>query len=162
MSPVATEFPGHRADTPMLWALFALATLETFVVHLFLWLKWPAVASVLTLLSAGFLIWLVRLIRSLKTCPHCLDGDTLRLRMGSFKRFDIGLSQVARVRRSWASGEADAPGTASLVLMAAPNRLVELSSPVPGRRRPIGAVAISVNDPGAFDDALAARGIVIG
>lgn len=146
----------------MLWAIFALATLETLVVHLFLWLKWPTVAAVLTLLSAAFLVWLVWLVRSLKTCPHRLDGETLRLRMGSFKRCDVALSQVARVRTSWASGEANAPGTVRLVLVAAPNRLIELSSPIPGRRRPIGAVAISVDDPAAFDTALAGRGIAIG
>ena len=145
----------------MLWVLAALATLETIVVHLFLWLKWPTVALVLTVASVIFLLWLVRLIRSLRRCPHSVEGDRLHLRLGSVRTVEVPIGQVAAVRTSWASGGATAPGVTSLVLMAAPNRIVDLSPPVAGRRGPVKAVAISVDDAVAFDAALAARGIPI-
>ena len=158
MDPAVT-FPGYRADTPLLWALVALATLEMLVVHLFVWLKWPGAAWVLTALSAAFLVWLVRLIRSLKRFPHSIESDRLHLCLGSLRTVAVPIDHIAGIRTSWGSGAAKTPGVANLVLISAPNRIIDVAPPIAGRRRPVSAVAISVDDPPAFDAALAARGV---
>ena len=161
MDKSATTFAGSRADTPMLWALAALATLETLVVHLFVWLKWPTVAWVLTVVSVAFLIWLVRMIGSLKRLPHSIEGDRLVLRLGSLRTVAVPIAQIAGVRSNWDSGGTRAHGVTNLVLIAASNRIVDIAPPIAGRRGPSHAVAISVDDPVAFDAALAARGVTI-
>ena len=159
MTVASQTFSGHRGITPMLWAFAALATIELLVVHLFVSLKWPAVAWLLSLITAISLIWLVRFITSFKRCPHALEADRLRLRMGSMRTIDIPLAHVVEVRSHWPSGAEKKPATANLVPIAFPNRLIGLHPPIAGRRGPISAVAIRVDDPDGFDAALAARGV---
>ena len=145
----------------MLWVLAALATIEMLVVHLFVSLKWPATAWVLTLVTALSILWLQRFITSFKRCPHTLEGDTLRLRFGSLRTIDVPLGQIWRVRRHWEIGAERAVGTANLVPIAFPNRLIDIEPPLAGKRRPLSLVAIKLDEPEAFDAALASRGVSI-
>jgi hypothetical protein len=146
----------------MLWAFAALATIELLVVHLFLSLVWPTVAWVLTIATATSLVWLLRFITSFKRCPHALESDRLRLRMGSLRTIDIPLANIVGVRSHWPSGAEKSAASANLVPLAFPNRLIDFSPPVAGRRGPLSAVAIRIDDPGSFDAALAARGVKLG
>jgi membrane-bound metal-dependent hydrolase YbcI (DUF457 family) len=155
-------FSGHRGITPMLWAFAALVTIELLVVHLFLSLVWPTVAWVLTIATAISLAWLLRFITSFKRCPHLLKSDRLRLRMGSLRTIDIPLANIVGVRSHWPSGAEQSATSANLVPLAFPNRLIDFSPSVAGRRGPLSAVAIRIDDPESFDAALAARGVKLG
>ena len=154
----AETFSGHRGITPMLWAFAALATIELLVVHLFVSLKWPAVAWILTAVTLLSIVWLVRFITSFKRCPHALEAERLHLRMGSLRSIEVPLAHVVAVRSHWPSGAEKEPTTANLVPMAFPNRIIDIDPPLAGRRGPLSAVAIRVDDPEGFDAALAARG----
>jgi hypothetical protein len=145
----------------MLSVFAALAVIELLVVHLFLSLSWPALAWVLTLATAASVIWLVRFITSFKRCPHMIEADHLRLRMGSLRTIDVPLAQVTQVRRQWESGAEKSPGTTNLVPIAFPNRLVDVDPPIVGRRGPIRSIAIRLDEPAAFDAALSSRGILL-
>ncbi len=161
MAVTAETFSGHRGITPMLWAFAALATIELLVVHLFVSLKWPALAWILSVLTLLSIAWLVRFIISFKRCPHMIDTEKLRLRMGSLRTLDVPLAHVVEIHSHWPSGTEKSPGTANLVPIAFPNRIIGLHPPIAGRRGPISAVAIRVDDPQAFDVALAARGLKV-
>ncbi len=161
MTVTPEAFSGHRGITPMLWAFAALATIELLVVHLLVSLKWPALAWVLSVLTLLSIAWLIRFITSFKRCPHVLDADKLRLRMGSLRTLDVRLADVVGVHSHWPSGAEKSPETANLVPIAFPNRLIGLHPPLAGRRGPISSVAIRVDDPNGFDAALAARGVKV-
>jgi len=161
MTVTPETFSGHRGITPMLWAFAALATIELLVVHLFVSLKWPALAWILSVLTLLSIVWLVRFITSFKRCPNVIDTDKLRLRMGSLRTIEVPLAHVVEVRSHWPSGAEKKPGTANLVPIAFPNRLIGLHPPITGRRGPISTVAIRVDDPEAFDAALVARGVKV-
>ncbi|MCY7397865.1 MAG: hypothetical protein LH466_03370 [Sphingomonas bacterium] len=161
MTAAAESFSGHRGIAPMLSVLAALAVIEMLVVHLFVSLKWPSVAWLLTIVSTASIIWLVRFITSFKRCPHTIDADHLRLRMGSLRTIDVPLMQVAQVRRQWESGAETNRDTANLVPIAYPNRLIDIHPPINGRRGPLRAIAIRLDEPAAFDAALSSRGILL-
>jgi hypothetical protein len=163
MNRAAETFSGHRGITPMLWTFAALATIELLVVHLFVALKWPALAWGISLFTALSLVWLVRFITSFKRCPHVVETERVLLRMGSLRTVDIPLDRIGAVRASWPSGAEKALGTANLVPVAFPNRLLDIHPAMTGRRgRALTAVAIRVDDPDAFDAALGARGVTVG
>jgi hypothetical protein len=145
----------------MLWAFAALATIELLVVHLFVSVKWPALAWGLSLVTALSLIWLVRFITSFKRCPHVIEGEKLKLRFGSLRTIEVPLAAIMTVRGRWGPGAEKATGTTNLVPIAYPNRLIEIDPPLSERRGPVSAVAIRLDAPEAFDAALAARGIAI-
>jgi hypothetical protein len=161
MRQAAETFSGHRGIAPMLWVFASLATIELVVVHLFVALKWPAAAWGLTIVTASSIAWLVRYITSYKRCPHRLESDALCLRMGSLRSIVIPVAHVAGVLSSWPSGAEKAVGSINLVPIAFPNRLVDLDPPMAGRRGPLSTIAIRLDDPAAFDAALAARGVPI-
>ncbi|MBS0255243.1 MAG: hypothetical protein JSS36_08570 [Proteobacteria bacterium] len=145
---------------PMLWAFFGIAVAEMLAVHLFVVLKWPWLAWPLTWLTALSLVWLVGWIRSWARLPHELADGQLHLHMGSLRSIAVPIAQVARVVRQVDAARLAQPGTRKLVPLAYPNRIVELAEPLPGRRR-TRALAIRLDDPAAFDAALAGQGIAI-
>jgi len=161
MTGAPETFSGHRGITPMLWAFAALATIELLVVHLFVSLKWPAIAWALSMITILSIAWLVRFIMSFKRCPHALDADRLHLRMGSLRTIVVPIAHIVALRSHWPSGAEKEATCANLVPIAFPNRLVEINPSVAGRRGSLSAVAIRVDDPAAFDVALAARGVIV-
>ncbi len=153
-----TTFANHRGVVPMLAALAGLATLELCVVHLFVALKWPRVGWPLTVASAMSIVWLIGWIGSWRRLPHELDGDLLMLRMGSLRSIRVPLASIARISKDVSRADLKQRGTRNLVPVAFPNRLIVLREPLPGRRRTT-RIAVRLDDPGAFDAALAAAGV---
>ena len=152
-------FANHRGVTPMLWVFSALAVTEMVVVHLFVALKWPWIGWPLTILSALSVIWLIGWIRSWPRLLHRLENGTLTLHFGSLRSVAVPLADIAEVTPA-----VDAlrdPGTRNLVPIAYPNRMIVLKSPAPGRRGTM-RYAIRVDDPGAFDAAMAEAMTTIG
>lgn len=150
-----TTFANHRGVVPMLWAFFGLATLEFVVVHLFVALRWPWIGWPLSIASALAIVWLVGWIRSWPRLPHVLVGDRLVLHMGSLRSVEVPLNQIDHVEAEPSLARIAELKARKLVVLAHPNRLLVLSRPLPDRRH-TGAVAIRLDDPAAFDTALAA------
>ena len=149
-------FAYHRSLSPMMWALVALGTIELMAVHLLVSLRWPVVAWPLTVLSVAGIAWMVVLIRSFERMPHTLSRDVLTLRAGRLRNYVVQRSEIAGVRSSWATGEHSETDTANLALIAHPHRIIDLKTPMIGKRGLIRRIAIALDDPGAFDTALRA------
>lgn len=149
-----TTFANHRGVVPMLWAFFGLATLEFIVVHLFVALKWPWIGWPLSIASALTIVWLVGWIRSWPRLPHVLEGDRLVLHMGSLRSIEIPLDQIDHVEVEPSLARIQELKARKLVVLAHPNRLLVLSRPLPDRSK-ASAVAIRLDEPAAFDTALA-------
>ena len=154
-----TTFANHRGVVPMLWVMVGLACTELVVVHGLLLMLWPKIVwplSVATLLS---IIWLIGWIRSWARLPHRLDKDVLQLHCGSLRSVNIPLTQITQVR-SLQPGDLRQAGVRNIVPLAHPNRLIELAVSLPGRR-PVDKIAIRLDDPSAFDDAMRAAGVTL-
>jgi hypothetical protein len=148
-------FTNHRGVAPMLWVFFSLAMIELMVAHLFVSLKWPILAWPLTVLTAVANIWLFRWIRSWARSPHELHPDYLRLHMGSLRHIDVPLAQIESVIPVLSAEQIKGRDTSNLVPIAFPNRLIELSEPL-SNRRSTRRIAIRLDDPVAFDEAIRA------
>ena len=99
---------------------------------------------------------MVVLIRSFERMPHTLSRDVLTLRAGRLRNYVVQRSEIAGVRSSWATGEHSETDTANLALIAHPHRIIDLKTPMIGKRGLIRRIAIALDDPGAFDTALRA------
>jgi len=160
VTETATTFANHRGVVPMLWAFACLAACELLAVHLFVSLKWPSIAWVLTGATFLSIIWLVSWIRSWRKLPYRLEADRLVLPMGSLRTIEVPLSMIDTISTQVDRERIKAKGSANLVPLAFPNRIVELSEPLPGRKKTV-RVAIRPDDPAAFDAAMQAAGIPV-
>jgi hypothetical protein len=73
----------------------------------------------------------------------------------------IPLDTIEAVLTSWGPGGHQAPGTRNLVPIAHPNRMILLRGPMAGRRGPVTRVAFRVDDPAAFDRAMAEARVAV-
>ena len=138
----------------MMWAFVGIALIELVVDHLLvaLWRPWVAVA--LSVVSLAGVVWLVRLVLSLKQLPVLIEGDRLVMRVGTLKRIDLARAQVAGLRPQWDAEAFRRGGVVKLSLLAWPNVVVDLTEPVAGWRGPVRAVAHRLDDSAAFAEAL--------
>ena len=140
----------------MVWAFIGIASIELVLTHLLvaLWRPWVAVA--LSIVSLSGVVWLVRLVLSLRRLPVLIEGNRLVMRVGTLKRIDIARAQVAGLREQWDAQLFRGGGAVKLSLLAWPNVVVDLTEPVAGWRGPIRAVAHRLDDPAAFAAAVSA------
>lgn len=153
--PAAQEFACHRGIVPTLSVFAGLAVIELLVTHLVVALVWPRAAWWISATTLLLIVWLVRWIESFRRCPHNLTGDHLQLRMGSLRSLTLPLDNIAGIEPVTALAMARGPGVRNFVPVTMPNRLVRLRQPLPDRRR-TSAIAVWLDDPAAFDSALAA------
>lgn len=156
-----TRFDQHRGIAPLLWVFASLALLELLVVHLVMASRWPSLAWPMTWFTGASVVWLLAWIRSFKQRPHELDDNRLRLHFGSLRSIDLPLRSIRSIRTSWDGADLKRPGTINFVPVAYPNRMVEIEPPIMMRKRSVSLVAFRVDDPTAFDLAIAERGIAI-
>lgn len=152
------SFHYHRGIAPMMWVLIGLSGIELLVVHFLLafWNRWIAmVASVLTVATMA---WLVALIRSMRRLPVLMTSDSLVMRVGTLRRHDIDLANIAGVRTSWETRGEKAKSVSNLALIAYPNVMIDLETPLSvtraGRRRQISTIAHRLDDLPGFLAAL--------
>jgi hypothetical protein len=141
-----------------MWVLVALAVAELLVVHLLVALLWSrAIALVLTLLTLAAIAGLVAFVRSFRRLPVLVDGERVVMRVGFKPPVEVAMAQVAAVRTDFSAADTKAAGVVNLALLAFPNVLVELRSPVVRgqRKRPVRAIAHRLDDPAGFRAALA-------
>ncbi|MFD1951425.1 hypothetical protein ACFSGX_11680 [Sphingomonas arantia] len=135
----------------MLWVMLVLSLIEMGVVHALVAMWWPAFAVGLSLVSMAAVVWIVRLIVSLRTrLPEVRDG-VLTMRAGVLGVVAIPVAAIGGLRADWSAATLRAPGVVNLALMAWPNIVIDLAEPVVGRRgRAVQAVAHKLDDPDAF------------
>jgi hypothetical protein len=136
------------------WALVGLAMVELMAVHLFVALKWPWLAWPLSAISLLSILWFVWLIRSFRSCPHELEGETLHLRAGRLRSVALPCTAIATVRGVRDGDEVKADDTVNLALISYPNRIIELHEPISVRGKRKRRIALALDDPAAFDLAL--------
>ncbi len=140
---------------PPLWAMVCLCAAELAVTHAVLahWTLWGAVA--LSTLSLGVIGWLAFGIVSMRRLPVLVNEDELVMRAGRLKGVRVPIVQVRRLRTEWRADELKRRTVLNCALISYPNVLVELTSPLPGRRGVL-AVAHRLDDPAGFAAALEA------
>jgi hypothetical protein len=154
----ALYFDNYRGITPYLWAFCSLAVLELVAVHIFVGAKWPTLAWPLSILTLISIVWLLFWILSWRRLPHELRLLTLTIHMGSLKSLCIQTANIQELRTAFAGVDLQKPGVRNFVPVAFPNRLIMLKSPLDDRRKTC-AIAIRLDKPGDFDEALTSLGI---
>jgi hypothetical protein len=152
------SFAYHRAIAPMMWAIFALSVAEVAVVHLMLGFWYPRLALILTIISLAFVVWLGWAIASFKAMPVELGTETLLMPIGLITSIAVPIDTIADVVGEPSRDQINARGTADLAIIAHPNILVLLKTPLERggwrKRRPVVAIAHRLDDPAAFITAL--------
>jgi hypothetical protein len=151
------RFSYHQAVAPLLWALVAVGVVELAVTHLLVALWNPLVAVLVSLLTLGGLLWLIRGMLTMKRRPVLLDRERLVMQVGTIRRVVIPLRDVAGLRPSIDLIAMRRRSVLNLALLAYPNLIVDLVAPLPGRRG-ITTIAHRLDDPAAFAAAWKALG----
>lgn len=142
----------------MMAVLIGLSGIELLVVHFLLafWNRWVALA--VSVLTAATIVWLIALIRSMRRLPVLLTGDRLVMRVGTLRRHDIDRANIAGVRLSWETRAEKAKSVSNLALIAYPNVMIDLRTPLSvtraGRQRQISTIAHRMDDLPGFLAAL--------
>ncbi|HZV17353.1 MAG TPA: hypothetical protein VFF84_01515 [Sphingobium sp.] len=148
------SFAYHRSLAPMMWAFFALVLVETATVHLIIALWWPALALALSIASHSVLVWLALLIRSFSRQPVLIVEGLLHWRCGSLRRVAVPLDQIAGLRAGWDGPLIKDRATFNAALIAWPNVVIDLKTPLPSRRRVVTRLAHKLDDRDAFAAAM--------
>ena len=144
-------FSYSRALAPLLWVFVGIMTLELAVVHLLVAALWSHVAAwILSAISLATLVWTVALIRSLSRLPVLVDETGVTMRLGRLKSVHVPAANIAGLRTAWPREELNRQGVLNLAMINYPNLMLDLDPPLPGRRRPILAIAHQLDDPAGF------------
>ena len=157
----AEAFAYHRHLQPMMIALLVISCIEITVTHLLV-AHWSRTAAmVMFVISDVTLLYLIGLIKSLRLSPVLLTQAGVRLRAGLLVDRTIPYAAIAAVTANPDGETVRAPDSWNIALLAWPNMLIRLSEPLPPRsrwrRNPVRAVALRLDEPGSFLDALRAR-----
>jgi hypothetical protein len=146
----ARAFSYRNSIAPMMWMLIGISIVEALAVHFLLWLWSPLVAGILTLLTLGFVAWLVRLLLSFKRLPVLVGAQGVTMRVGTLRCVHVPVEQLDTLRRNFAEHDLKQPDVLNLALLAYPNVLLDIHPPLIGKRRPIGTVAHRIDDHAGF------------
>lgn len=143
------EFTYYRSIAPMMWMLVLISGVELLVVH-FLVSFWNTTAAFfLSAVTLAAIAWIVALIRSMKRLPVWIGNGHLAMGVGSIKRVETPLTNVADIREAWSAEDLKTRDVLNLALIAYPNVVIDLIEPLRGRR-PIRAIAHRLDDAPAF------------
>lgn len=159
--PGQLAFTYHRRGSYglMLAAMGLLLVVETFLVHLIV-RHWSNTAAwVLTLASLYTLLWVIGDYQAIRLRPIILDSERLHLRAGQRWRLSIPYSLVADLRPP-AKIDAQSADYVNFAIAGEPSLLLELTATVEalgllGRRKQVRCVGLTLDDPKAFQSALA-------
>jgi hypothetical protein len=134
----------------------ALGLIEGGVVHVIAAASHPVAAWVMTAVTAYGTIWLVAVARSFALHPILVGAKTLEIRSGLLASLCVPLASIASAE------EGEAAADWKVVPMSAPNVRVTFRAPAIGRggygrTREVRSVALAVDDPRGFLEALGAR-----
>lgn len=149
-------FAYHRGLAPLLWVFAFIMAAELLVTHLIVSALWSNVAALIfSAISLAALLWTLFFIRSLKRRPVLVDADGVTMRVGSLGLVRVPAGNIAGLRTSWPREVLKQRGVLNLALINYPNVMLDLDPPLPGRRRPIAAIAHRLDDPAGFAAAIA-------
>jgi hypothetical protein len=151
---VIGAFSYHKAIAPMIWVLIGLSSIELVVEHLLLAHWMPQLAIVLGIMTVATILWLVMVLRSFRVFPVLVDDDGVVMRLGRLREVRLAPDQILRLARTWDAETIKQRHVLNLALLAYPNVLVDLVSPVRVGRRRIQAIAHRLDDPDGFAAAL--------
>ena len=147
-------FAYHRHLTPIAVTLLALQAIEVAIHHLLL-AHWSAFAAyVLFVVSDVGLVYMIALIKSFRLRPVLLTPEGVRVRAGLLIDRLVPYAAIAGVETRFDSARVKDKATLNAGLLAWPNLLLSLHAPMPGRRRPMAAIAFRLDDPEPFVRAL--------
>lgn len=92
----AEAFSYVGAKTAILWAFIGVSAIDIPTAHLLL--PWETGRRVMLVLGIWGLLWMVGLLAALKTYPHVIDDQFLRIRYGFRHDIQIPWSAVEAVR----------------------------------------------------------------
>ncbi|MEM8998308.1 MAG: hypothetical protein AAGF23_26225, partial [Acidobacteriota bacterium] len=145
------------------WGIMIAGGAELVGVH-FLVMRWSdAAAWVLSALSLYGLAWLVGDYRAVRLQRSTVGDGVFSFRLGLRWAAEIPLASIERVRSLTPSERASIrtdKETLTAVLLGEPNMLLELREPVAfrgpyGIRRRVDRVALTIDEPAAFETAVA-------
>lgn len=144
-------FAYDKALAPLLWVFACIMAAELLVTHLLVSALWSHVAaSLFSALSLAALVWTLRFIRSLRRRPVLVDGEGVTMRIGSLKTVRVSAGSISGLRTAWPREELKRRGVLNFAMINYPNVMLDLDPPLPGRRRPIAAIAHRLDDPAGF------------
>ncbi|MDR6786945.1 hypothetical protein J2Y58_000283 [Sphingomonas sp. BE138] len=150
----ARAFAYHRHLAPMCAALLILSGIEIAVCHLLLAHWSRAGAVVMFVLSDVGFVYLIGLIKSFRFRPILLTAEGVHVRAGFLIDRTIPLAAIAGVDGDVRGEEMRDHTTLNAALLAWPNVVLRLGTPLPARswrRRPaIVRVAFRLDEPEAF------------
>lgn len=147
-------FAYHRHLTPIAVTLLVLQGIEVAIHHLLL-AHWSAFAAyILFVVSDVGLVYMIALIKSFRLRPVLLTPEGVRVRTGLLIDRLVPYAAIAGVETRFDSARVKDKATLNAGLLAWPNLLLPLRAPMPGRRRPMAAIAYRLDDPEPFVRAL--------
>ena len=138
----------------MIWVLIGLSSVELVVVHLLLAHWWPWVAAIVAIVTVCGIGWLVMIVRSFRGMPVLLDGDRLLMRVGRLRSVSVPIDHIGGLRTSCDGATLKQRHVLNLALIAYPNAVVDLATPIVVGRRRISTIAHRLDDPAGFAVAL--------
>ena len=143
-------------------AILMAATVELVALH-FLLHAWSETAALIhAVVSVYGILWLVGDYRAMRSRPHELEAEGLRLRYGIRWDLTVPWSDIAAIRRT----RQPAPGDdyLNLVPVGSPRYVVDLRAPVEavgpyGITRAVRRIGLIVDRPEAFEAQLQDRGL---
>lgn len=159
--PGTIGFAYHRYLQPMMIALLLLSCIEIGVTHLLIAHWNRTLAWILFAISDVSLLYLVGLIKSLRLAPVLLTRTGVRIRAGILIDRTIPYEAIAEVTANPDGETVRAPGSWDVALLAWPNLMLRLETPLPPRSpwhgAPVHAIALRLDEPGRFLDELRGR-----
>lgn len=153
--PSARAFAYHRHLAPMCAVLLVLSAIEMAVYHLLL-AHWSRVGAIVMFVASdvGF-VYLVGLIKSFRFRPILLTPEGVRVRAGFLIDRLVPLEAILAVDQDVRGAEMRDAITLNAALLAWPNVVLRLKTPLPARslsrhRPPIERVAFRLDDPEPF------------
>lgn len=158
----AEGFSYHRYLMPMVWVVLVLQGIELAAMHVLLRQWSPVVAWIWFGLGVAGGLWTVGLTQGFRIYPVLLAPDGVRVRSSILFDVLIPYDAIAGLVSGFGGEQVKANDTLNQAVLSWPNVMLALKQPVDirpliGRERQVNAVAMRIDESGAFVAALAKR-----
>lgn len=149
------EFTYYKKLSPMVGVVLGLACVETIVLHIIAMAFWGGkVAVVIGILDLTLVFMLARMIHDFWLRPIIVDDNVVVMKTGRKLSFPIALCDIKGFRETWNADDLKAPGVLNMALVAWPNTMFDLETPIVRRGRKITTIAHCLDRPEEFQQTL--------